>query len=208
MNTSKIKEKEALPRAPQSLDEFKKILLETSTEDYVSNYILERVPWIFTSRGQYNKWKRRLAENIDVDPFSIVVVGSSCTEYSLSPNKGFSRFSTGSDIDIAVVSPDHFNQAWKWLRSPETKTKFAENSKKIMLRSHEEGLVFNGTIATNRILPHLPYGARWSRGLRIASNTEPTIGRSIKTRVYKDYEALREYHEKNVMEIKNKLLQE
>jgi hypothetical protein len=46
------------------------MLRDLSPEVFTSRHILDRVPWLFTSRGQYVDWKSHLAADLDVDPFT------------------------------------------------------------------------------------------------------------------------------------------
>lgn len=174
-------------------------LASLSAEEFVSHYILDRVPWIFPDRRTYVNWKTALAKDIDVDPHSILVVGSSCVGLSLSPAKDFSMFHGDSDIDVAIVSSHHFDIAWRWLRSLGPADSLAMSKfEHEMFKWHRKNLVFDGTIATDQLLARLPFGPQWTSGLSKAATRSPTEGREVKGRIYRDFESLRSYHEKNV----------
>ncbi|MEU6000517.1 hypothetical protein ABZ837_22165 [Streptomyces sp. NPDC047197] len=174
-------------------------LLSLPPEEFVSHHVLDRVPWIFSDRMQYVKWKSYLAVDLDVDPFAIHVVGSSCVGLSLSPSKGLSAFHRGSDIDVAVVSARHFDEAWRWLRNLGPMDSLAVGSlEHDMFKWHRKNLVFEGTIATDRLLSKLPFGAQWRTAFGRARTRNPTIDREIKARIYRDVESLREYQVRSV----------
>jgi hypothetical protein len=138
---------------------------------------------------------------------SLLVVGSAGVGFSLAPLKEFSEFSQGSDIDVAVVSQRYFEEAWKWLRELGPAKRLTKGSLEYdMLAWHRKNLVFDGAIATERLLSRLPFGARWRSGLGRAGKREPTIGRDIKVRLYRDFQSLRAYHVNNITELKLKLL--
>ncbi|TWG21425.1 hypothetical protein FHX34_103963 [Actinoplanes teichomyceticus] len=179
-------------------------LKTVNPENFASHAVLDTVPWIFRTRSLYIDWKSHLAKDLEVDPYSLIVVGSACTRYSLNPTKGFSEFHPGSDIDVAVISARHFDEAWRALRSwpaqPMSKRKAAQ------LEQHRRSLVFDGTIATNDILSRLDFGPQWSTALNRAGNRPPTEGHSVKTRIYRDFESLREYQVRGIKALRENLL--
>ncbi|MFI1576547.1 hypothetical protein ACH4VQ_37865 [Streptomyces anulatus] len=186
-------------RPPVDADHLRSELQRLSPEGFVNYHVLDRVPWIFSGRDQYIGWKTALAVDLEIDPFTIHVVGSACLGFSLSPHKNFKAFHGTSDIDIAIVSSYHFDSAWRWLRNlgpldSLTKGSFEED----MFKWHRKNLVFEGTIATDRLLGYLPFGPTWRSGLGKAAQREPTVGREIKARIYRDFESLREYQIRSV----------
>lgn len=168
-------------------------------------HILDRVPAIFASREQYAKWRGTLASDLGVDPLCLVVVGSTAVGVSLSPKteKHLKAYHDESDIDLAIVSPLHFEEAWQFLRGlgPAANLQGRPDIADL-LRWHRRSLVFDGTIATDQLLPHLPFAARWQGALGRAGNAEPTQDRDVKARIYRDFESLRVYHRRNVESIK------
>ncbi|GGR56042.1 hypothetical protein GCM10010220_02440 [Streptomyces parvulus] len=172
-------------------------------EDFVNHYVIDRVPWIFNSRRQYVDWKIELGRDLDVDPFSIVVVGSGCVGVSLSPSKNFSHFHSGSDIDVAVISSRHFDESWRWLRTLTPSESLAlSRFEKSMFKWHHKNLIFDGTIATDSLLSKVPFGRQWTVALAKAALREPTEGREIKARIYRDFESLRYYQVKCVRDLR------
>jgi hypothetical protein len=144
-----------------------------------------------------------LAVDLDVDPFMVIVVGSAATGYSLSPHKNFSAFSPRSDIDVAIVSQRHFDDAWRWLRElGPVKLLKRGTLEHDMLNWHRRNLVFDGAIATDKLLSRLPFGPKWASGLGRAGKREPTVGRAIKARIYRDFESLRQYHVSGINDLK------
>lgn len=179
-------------------------LRDLSAGDFASRQLLDRVPWLFSDRSQYIGWKAALAADLEVDPYMLVIVGSAAVGFSLSPWKNFSAFGPNSDVDLAVVSARHFDAAWKWLRELGP-TKFLNRFEREMFMRHRKSLVFDGAIATDKLLRRLSFGPKWSSGLGQAGTREPTIGRSVKVRIYRDFESLREYHVRNINELKLRL---
>ena len=71
-----------------------------------------------------------------------------------------------------------------------------------LLSWHRRSLIFDGTIAAERLLSALTYGASWATTLGRAGKIPPTQDRDVKARIYRDFESLRQYHQKNVEAIK------
>jgi hypothetical protein len=191
------------------VEEVKLNIRELTPEAFTNHFLLDRVPHLFVDRKRYVDWKTALAGDLAVDPYSIVVVGSSCLGCSISPgDKFFKPFHAKSDIDVAVISLFHFDEAWRWLRQPGVRDRFDSKRWHNSFDDHRGRLVFDGAIATDKILSRLPYGPHWSRALHLAANREPTVGRKVKARIYKDFEALRSYQLNNVRSAKQSILAE
>jgi hypothetical protein len=197
----------AQARAPADRGEIKARLRDLPPGEFVNHYILDCVPWIFPSRRRYVDWKSQLAEGLEVDPYAILVVGSSCVGLSLAPHKDLRPFHEASDIDVAIVSSHHFDIAWRWLRSigPIQSFKLDPYVRK-MFQWHRKNLIFDGAIAAERILNYLPFGAQWTSALSAASAADPVDSRVVKARIYRDFESLRSYHEKNIRDLSTKML--
>jgi hypothetical protein len=194
-------------RVPPDRDEIANLIRDSPPESFASHQLLDRVPWLFSSRAQYIEWKCELGARLGVDPFSLLLVGSACVGVSLSPLNGLRPFSDASDVDVAVVSAVHFDQAWRWLRDLGPLRSLAAGSfDSEMLKWHRKNLVFDGTIAADRLLGRLPFGPTWSSALGKAARGEPINGRSVKVRIYRDFESLRMYHVKGIEQVRNELL--
>lgn len=181
-------------------------LATMSAEDFVSHHILDRVPWIFGDRKSYVAWKGSLAAELTVDPYSIIIVGSAALGFSLSPYKSLAQFHHGSDIDVAVVSSHHFDIAWRWLRSLGDVESIEAADVKDALKWHRKNLVFDGTIAADRILSKLDFAPQWTAAFAKAANRSPMHGRVINARIYRDFESLRSYQIKSVKNAQLNLL--
>jgi hypothetical protein len=195
------------PAHPTARDVLIAQVRELSADDFTSQLVLDRVPWLFSDRRQYIDWKTNLAIELELDPYMLLVVGSACLGFSLSPPKRFTEFGSRSDIDVAAVSERHFDAAWRWLRGLEN-TPERDALEQEMFKWHRRSLVFDGAIATERLLSRLPFGAKWMSALGHAGNREPTVGRKINVRIYRDFESLRKYHVNNIRRLRLELTAE
>ena len=99
------------------LREFKKDLGELTKEQFVSEHISDRLPFVFdNSWKDFREWTTQAATLLDVDSKNVTVVGSAACGVSLNPYKNFKLFDGSSDVDVAVISTYHFDLAWRLLR--------------------------------------------------------------------------------------------
>jgi hypothetical protein len=182
-------------------------LVNLNPSVFVSKWILERIPHVFgADQLSYIDWRGALAQRIDVDPCAIVFTGSASVGISLNPNKDFKGFDEKSDIDVAVISSYHFEVAWRYLRTMGSDYYRLGPGAKRSVDEHKTKYVFFGTIATDQILAHLPFGRQWLIALSAMAKKNPTVGRDIKARVYRDFDSLRGYQVSNVRKISNDVI--
>jgi hypothetical protein len=110
-------------------------------------------------------------------------------------------FDQGPDIDVAVISAYHFEEAWRYLRNMGSEYFKLRPTAKRSVDDHRTRYVYYGTIATDQILERLPFGKRWLIALSAMAREYPTEGRLITARVYRDFDSLRGYQVINVRRI-------
>ena len=182
-------------------------LLAREPEDFVSRYLFEPIPHVFGGDlDLWISWKRMLASHLQVDPYEMVLTGSGAIGFSLNPSKGFKPYDTASDIDVGVISAHHFEVAWRYLRQSRPSWLSLPAATRRAVTAHRKIYVFEGTIATDMILPLLPFGQEWQGGLDRMGTLEPTTGRGVKLRIYRDFDALRAYQASGVAKLRNELL--
>jgi hypothetical protein len=182
-------------------EDIREALRRHSASDFASTYLLEPIPHVFSADMEgYVEWKGTLGRALDVDPRAIAIVGSASSGFSLRPGAGLRAFGEHSDIDVAVVSQHHFELGWRALRelSPLRRAKLTELERNA-LDDHRQRLVYWGTIAADKLLTLLPFSPTWVPGLSRMGGVQPTAGRSIKARIYRDFDALRSYQMQSIM---------
>jgi hypothetical protein len=73
------------------------------------------------------------------------------------------------------------------------------------IERHRKNYVFSGTIASDSILALLPFGSIWQNALDEMSKVPPTVGKTVKLRIYKDYDALRHYQANGIERLRSEL---
>lgn len=133
-----------------------------SASALASELVLERIPAIFGDDwALFRQWRAVLSGKLGVDPCDIVITGSAAAGFSLNPDKNLSLFDADSDIDIAVISPFHFDTAWRVLR--ETRSSQVSETDWGYVQEHKKYYIFEGCIALDRILHLMPFAAAWMR---------------------------------------------
>jgi len=177
----------------------------------IKNIFLEElvsVPVPFDNNvNEYEKWRLDLANLINVDASEIVITGSACFGVSLNPYKNYRFFDKKSDIDVAIISEYFFNTSWRCLRNMGTNIHSMPPATKQSVHDHVNKYIYWGTIATDKILPYLPFGKEWQTSLDRMSKNPYTQGRKIKARIYKDFDSLRAYQVNNLKNLRTKELE-
>lgn len=166
---------------------------------FVSDRVLEPVPFIFSGNSTgYMEWRHDLGAALGIDPRAIAVVGSAAVGLSLSPYKRLAPFHADSDIDVAVISVHHFESAWTWLRQLGAAFHSLPGPARQSVVDHRERLVYWATIATDKLIGHMPIGKAWVPALATIGKTTPPSPRAVNVRLYRDFEALRAYQVEGV----------
>ena len=186
-------------------NEFLKELISLPPELIASLWILDRTPYPFNEdKKQYAEWRYKLSSMIEVDSSEIIITGSAAFGISLNPYKNFRFYDDNSDIDVAIISEYFFNTSWRFLRNLGNKKHSMPQAAKQSVEDHVHKYIYWGTIATDKLLPYLPFGKKWLEALEEMSKIEPTKNRIIKARIYKDFDSLRDYQVNNLKKLKIK----
>ncbi len=188
--------------------EFTVDLQKEKIEWVVSKWVIENPTPHFFQKDHlaYIQWKNRLASKLGVDPYSIIVVGSANIGFSLNPEKNWAPFNDESDIDIAIISSDYFEQAWHFLKNmrPSERYRLSKEMQEA-IKSHESNYIYWGAIAADLVLGVLPFGEKWITGIG-ELNKETPLGHTIGLRIYKDIESLRDYTIRTLKKLRAKAM--
>jgi hypothetical protein len=174
----------------------------------VTKWVLEAAPFVFGVDGQekYWRWKTELAHRLEIDSKNVLITGSGAAGVSLNPNKGLRPFAADSDIDVAVVSAYHFDVSWRTLRNLGAERYRLTVEQQAAVREHVERFIYWGTIATDRLLPILPFARPWFEAIDYMQRMEPTAGRPIELRIYRDYDSLRSYVRTGLSKLREQII--
>lgn len=167
-------------------------------EAFVDKAIINATPWIFGGdAGSFAAWRGAVARDLRARTADVFIVGSAATGYSLSPANPGRPFrpltgapTSASDIDLALVSPALFEEAWKLLVLFDRRGSLRIGSDD---RQRMRAGVYWGRIEQRSV----PLGTDAARRLAVAAGAvtrrEPTVGYSVSIRVYRVFADLRGY---------------
>ncbi|MGV8832147.1 MAG: hypothetical protein ACOH2N_09245 [Devosia sp.] len=172
----------------------------------MSKHLFGVTSHVLPDAADFLEWKVGLCAGLGVEPSSAFLVGSGAVGISLNPFKNFKEFDAGSDLDVAIVSSEHFEVAWKFLRANfRRQRRTLRGRAKVALESHVNGLVFWGAVEADALLSIYPFGLGWITAL-VDASTEVVGNRTVKARIYKDFDALNDYQIQGVGKLRNNIL--
>src|SRR5262249_15813759 len=62
--------------------------------------------------SKYYELRNEVAGHFGLHPSAVVLIGSGRTGFSLKPNKRYVAFGDSSDLDLAIVSREKFDEYW------------------------------------------------------------------------------------------------
>jgi hypothetical protein len=189
-------------------ENLRKEVLSSNLDEIVARALFEGVPIIFNGDSElYRKWRTDLANLLVVDPCEVVIVGSAAVGVSLSPYKNFKPFGASSDVDVAIISEKFFSEAWYSLRKIDFALIRITPAQRAAIQEHQMNYVYWGCVATDKLLPILPFSISWLTARTKMSEHAGTFGRDINFRIYRDFGALRGYHRLGLRRLRASLME-
>jgi hypothetical protein len=181
---------------PDLVAVFQADLRELPVRDVIRKHISTGRPHAFTDH-EYYELRSTVAAEFGLHPSSVVVVGSTRIGFSLDPKHRYRPVQVHSDIDIAIVSQDRFDDYWERVFQY-SKADLAWQAKRFKDR------LFMGWIDP-RFLPNTPaFGAakKWAEFFDGLMQSRKYGRRTITARLYRSWDRLEAYQEPSVMACK------
>lgn len=102
-----------------TVEDMKAAIKSKSADEIYNEFFISGEVWIFKITfgeywfEQYNKFKKYVAQKLEVHYNNIGIAGSAKLGFSLNPTKNFRNFNDTSDVDIIIVSQRLFNEFWE-----------------------------------------------------------------------------------------------
>ena len=165
-----------------------------------------------TAREPFTSIATDISRQLDVDRNGIYCIGSGAVGLSTNPSKieggNLKLFDESSDIDIAVISWFHFEQAWRDIaRSVQPHLEEWPE----LLSEHlawQRRRLFDGAILAHKLLPVLSFGRDWAGAVeRVAERIVKAVDRNVDVHIwiYRDYWSLRNYISLGVNKCRQKI---
>lgn len=175
---------------------FKADLQALPIRDVVRKHISTGSPFAF-SENEYYELRRTVAAEFRLHPTSVVVVGSTRVGFSLNPEHRYRPVQTSSDIDVAIVSQERFDDYWERV--------FQYAQENLAWRGGRfKTNLFRGWIDP-RFLPNTPLfeaAETWVRFFDGLMRSRKYGRRRITARLYRSWDRLEAYQEPSVLACK------
>lgn len=156
----------------------------------------------------YDKFKKFVAQSLDVNFNNISIVGSSKIGFSMNPDKEFRDFCPDdpdpkkiSDIDLIIVSSKFFHKFWEaYLELHSNKVYFSY--------PFVTSSIFRKFVSIKNPKPLNPFFKEWIAKIEKFNKDYQTIfgiKHEINYRIYESWEAVELYHLKGIQELKEKI---
>lgn len=167
--------------------------------EWLDRHFLRHDPLAFQS-DDFSEFALNVSKHLEVDPNGVFCIGSGAVGLSLNPKKAsggsLKKFDSDSDLDIAVISELHFETGWRALRARAHPVLDEMDAELRDAVNHQRKRFFDGALLINKLLPEMPYGAQWFRGIELMkADVAERFGREVPVNiwVYRDYWSVRAY---------------
>lgn len=193
-----------------------RMIQEKEPCDFYDEYLLGQDIWYFKKQAilnpsqHYDDFKRYMSKNLNIHFHNISIIGSAKTRFSFSPSKNFSEFrdyndENPSDLDVVLVSQTLFDDTW---------TAFREISNQKLIRNYSQKTseIFRQFISIKDSderyeNEHIKDWLKKVMSLKAEMQTRFQIYLDINYRIYKNWEAVEEYHIKGIEKLKNQVIE-
>jgi hypothetical protein len=185
------------PKHEPLIERFQADLKTLPSQDLVRKHITTGMPTELSDED-YFELRRIVAEEFELHPGNIVLIGSCRQGFSIVPKKRWRPARASSDLDVAIVSAERFDGYWEsvftysrtnaaWSRSKRYRT-FARN-------------LFSGWIDPRGLppVPRFAEAARWSEFFDSIMESRRFGPRRISARLYRTWSRLDAYQERAVL---------
>ncbi len=170
----------------KTLAEFKKDLYILEPQQVFRKYIVDGECCIFENNIQM-KLREEISNKYSLDYNSIIIVGSSKLGFSIKPKRRFQPFNDDSDIDIAIISKNLFEQIWERVHKYRNYNGNFQKSNEFYRNLSE-----NGWIRPD-LLPFDDYKNDWFEYFRKLTNSGNYGSYKISAGLYYNYFFLEQY---------------
>lgn len=179
---------------------FKADLLQKTTSTVIRRYITFGNCFVLDD-DKYFELKLEISEHFKLHPSEVIIVGSGKLGFSIANGKRYKPFGDTSDIDIAIISPQLFDQFWKEIFDYSNSGAFWTESE------HFKKYLFKGWIRPDK-LPNSPYFSLrkdWFEFFRTLTGNGRYGSYKIAAGLYKSWHFLEEYQSICVKQCKQEL---
>lgn len=176
-------------------EEFAELLRSGDIEKVVREYVFDGEVYIFRSKpAAYDSFRARLGSALGCGPEDVKLVGSAKLGFSLDPDNYGRAFSARSDLDVVVVSPPMFDQAWIELVKAGPTTRALSLSTQDSFKQHRRNNLFWGYIEPANLRGAATCYRIWFPAFQNVGSMPQIFGRVVEGRLYRTWDHAIQYH--------------
>jgi hypothetical protein len=139
----------------------------------------------------YYGLKAAVAEQFQIHPNEIIVVGSAKLGFSIAPTKRYRAFGETSDVDVATVSPQLFDHVWHEV------LEYLDSARSWENRREFSNYFVRGWVRPDKLPPgeSFQFTTEWFDFFRELSNSRQFGDIKIAGALYRDWIFLEKYQE-------------
>jgi hypothetical protein len=139
----------------------------------------------------YYGLKAAVAEQFQIHPNEIIVVGSAKLGFSIAPTKRYRAFGETSDIDVAIISPQLFDHVWHEV------FQYLDSARSWENRRQFSNYLVRGWVRPDKLPPgeSFRFTMEWFDFFRRLSNSRQFGDIKISGALYRDWIFLEKYQE-------------
>lgn len=185
------------------VDQFKTDLKILDTQQIVRKHITTGEPFAITS-DQYYELRYAIANEFQLHPSEVILVGSCRTGFSIAPKKRYQPVRIHSDLDVALISAPRFDGYWESVFRF-SKSTFAWPESDTCQRFKSS--LFQGWIEPRRLPPSRVFedAQQWVQFFNGLMQSRQFGLRKITARLYRTWDRLESYQEIAVRKCKAQL---
>lgn len=170
------------------IQEFQNDLQKYSAERIVQKRITFGSSYIL-SEDLYFDLKASVSEHFHISTNEVLIVGSGKLGFSIAPTKRYRHFSDTSDVDIALISSDLFDDIWKIVFDYKNDVGYWEEEDEF------KKYLFKGWIRPDKLPPSPVFKFRkdWWDFFRLLTSSNNFGPFQIRGALYKSWEFLEDY---------------
>lgn len=170
--------------------EFALMLRERNHEELVED-LLRGIPFAFEGDpGLYGTLLGEISAALEIEQETITLVGSGRIGFSLAPEKYGTPFSDKSDLDMAIINADLFDQAWREMIRLGDAYYTLRPAVREWLKAHRQNHVFWGIIYPDRLPGIVTLSSKWFSAFKGLSRNPTFAKRQTTGRLYRTREHL------------------
>lgn len=187
-----------------TLNAFKSRLISEPADSLAADFLHADNVHVFPIGKDYEDFKAAVTTRFP-HAERVVVVGSGNWRYSLNPKKLLSEFHSRSDIDVAVISAQHYQETWDHIRAFH-RDKWYMIDAEVKRRLLDMGRnIYSGYACPSWLpQPGHPFKYQFKRLLNQLSG--PLVGyREVKMYFFKNMDEAVDYYKRGIMLAKKEL---